>query len=235
MTNENISTALFLKWLETKQLLEACKQADIDVRFVGGCVRADLGCQPAKGVRRLRYGTGSNFNGYVFAVALRQEFQRGAWLFVCGNGGSAAISNHLLCDFAKGIQTDTAVLPRVISLSANLEIITAIANDISFEECFVYQLRTAARPGDLLMTISASGNSENIVKPIQWANDNGIDSIALTGFSGGRSAELATVNVHVEGDNYGVIEDTHQSIMHMLAQYLRIAHMPAELIAERKF
>jgi len=162
-------------------------------------------------------------------------FQRGAWLFVCGNGGSAAISNHLLCDFAKGIQTDTAVLPRVISLSANLEIITAIANDISFEECFVYQLRTAARPGDLLMTISASGNSENIVKPIQWANDNGIDSIALTGFSGGRSAELATVNVHVEGDNYGVIEDTHQSIMHMLAQYLRIAHMPAELIAERKF
>ena len=169
------------------------------------------------------------------ADMLDAAFQRGAWLFVCGNGGSAAISNHLLCDFAKGIQTDTAVLPRVVSLSANLELITAIANDIAFEECFHYQLRTAARPGDLLMTISASGNSENIVRPIEWARENGIESIALTGFSGGRSAKLATVNLHVEGDNYGVIEDTHQSIMHMLAQYLRLARMPAALIAERNF
>ena len=169
------------------------------------------------------------------ADMLDAAFQRGAWLFVCGNGGSAAISNHLLCDFAKGIQTDTAVLPRVVSLSANLELITAIANDIAFEECFHHQLRTAARPGDLLMTISASGNSENIVRPIEWARENGIESIALTGFSGGRSAKLATVNLHVEGDNYGVIEDTHQSIMHMLAQYLRLARMPAALIAERNF
>lgn len=169
------------------------------------------------------------------AEMLDAAFQRGAWLFVCGNGGSAAISNHLLCDFAKGIQTDTAVLPRVVSLSANLEIITAIANDIAFEDCFLYQLRTAARPGDLLMTISASGNSENIVRPIQWARENGVESIALTGFSGGRSADLATVNLHVEGDNYGVVEDTHQSLMHMLAQYLRIARMPAALIAERNF
>ena len=160
---------------------------------------------------------------------------RSAWLFVCGNGGSAAIANHLLCDVAKGVQTDTGVIPRVMSLSSNMEIVTAIANDIAFENCFLYQLRTAARAGDLLMTISSSGDSENIVRALDWAAANGLESIALTGFDGGRSAPLATVNLHVDGDNYGVIEDIHQSIMHMLAQYLRQAKMPASLIAERKF
>ncbi len=169
------------------------------------------------------------------ADLLDAAFARGAWLFVCGNGGSAAIANHLLCDVAKGVQTDTGVLPRVMSLSANLEILTAIANDIGFEDCFLYQLRTAARPGDLLMTISASGDSENIVRALDWAGANGLQSIALTGFDGGRSAPLATINLHVEGDNYGVIEDTHQSIMHMLAQYLRQAKMSDALIAARKF
>ena len=166
---------------------------------------------------------------------LDAAFARRAWLFVCGNGGSAAIANHLLCDVAKGVQTDTDVLPRVMSLSANIEIVTAIANDIAFEDCFVYQLRTAARPGDLLMTFSASGDSENIVRALDWAGANEVESIALTGFDGGRAASLATINLHVDGDNYGVIEDTHQSIMHMLAQYLRQARMPDALIAERKF
>ena len=166
---------------------------------------------------------------------LDAAFVRGAWLFVCGNGGSAAIANHLLCDVAKGVQTDTGVLPRVMSLSANMEIVTAIANDIAFEDCFLYQLRTAARPGDVLMTISASGDSENIVRALDWAVANGLDSIALTGFDGGRSAPLATLNLHVDGDNYGVIEDTHQSIMHMLSQYLRQAKMPEALIPERRF
>ena len=166
---------------------------------------------------------------------LDAAFGRNAWLFVCGNGGSAAIANHLLCDVAKGVQTDTDVLPRVMSLSANMEIVTAIANDIAFEDCFVYQLRTAARPGDVLMTFSASGDSENIVRALGWAVANGLESIALTGFDGGRAAPLATVSLHVDGDNYGVIEDTHQSIMHMLAQYLRQAKMPDSLVPQRRF
>ena len=169
------------------------------------------------------------------ADSLDAAFARSAWLFVCGNGGSAAIANHLLCDVAKGVQTDTGVLPRVMSLSSNLEMVTAIANDIAFEDCFLYQLRTAARDGDLLMTISSSGDSENIVRALQWAAASGMESIALTGFDGGRAATLATVNLHVDGDNYGVIEDTHQSIMHVLAQYLRQAKMPEALISERKF
>ena len=168
-------------------------------------------------------------------AVLDAAFARGAWLFVCGNGGSAATANHLLCDMAKGVQTDTGVRPRVASLSANIEIVTAIANDIAFEDCFAYQLRTAARPGDVLMTVSASGDSENVVRAVDWARGNGLESIALTGFDGGRSARLATINLHVAADNYGVIEDTHQSIMHILTQYLRQTKMPAPLVARRRF
>jgi len=159
----------------------------------------------------------------------------GHFVYSCGNGGSAAIANHLLCDFLKGIQTDTERQPRVVSLSSHLELITAIANDIAYEEVFAYQLRTLARPGDVLLTISASGNSENIVRAIQWARDNRVSSIAFTGFDGGRSAALADVNLHVRAANYGVIEDVHQSLMHSLAQYLRQRAMPAELIAQRRF
>ena len=169
------------------------------------------------------------------AGVLGQAFARGAWLYVCGNGGSAAIANHLLCDFAKGIQTDTDILPRVISLSANLELITAIANDICFDDCYVYQLKTAAQEGDVLLTISSSGDSENVVKAIAWANENKLKTISLTGFDGGRSASIASINLHVLGDNYGVIEDTHQSIMHILSQYLRQLQMSEDLISQKKF
>jgi D-sedoheptulose 7-phosphate isomerase len=156
-------------------------------------------------------------------------------VFSCGNGGSAAIANHLLCDFLKGVQTDTQLRPRVIGLATSLELITAIANDIAFEEVFAYQLRALARPGDVLITISASGNSENIVRAVRWARDNRVRSIALTGFDGGRSARLADVSLHVQASNYGIVEDVHQSLMHILAQYMRQHAMPPELIAQRRF
>ena len=162
-------------------------------------------------------------------------YQRGATLFVCGNGGSAAIANTFVCDHAKLIQTDTAVIPRVVSLCANTSMMTAVANDLSYDDIFVYPLRTAARPGDALLTISASGDSENVVLAARWARDNDVAVIAFTGFSGGRTAGLATVNVHVDADNYGVIEDTHQALMHILAQYIRQTHMSENLIADRKF
>ena len=169
------------------------------------------------------------------ADLLIETFKRERYIFACGNGGSAAISNHLLCDFVKGIQTDTNLFPKVISLCAHTELILAISNDIEFEEIFKYQLRSLVRPGDVLMTISASGDSENIVRAEEWAKENNIKSIALTGFSGGRSAELATINLHVASDNYGVIEDIHQSIMHSLAHYIRQTLMSTELICNRKF
>ncbi len=156
-------------------------------------------------------------------------------VYVCGNGGSAAISNHLVCDHCKLVQTDTNLAPRIVSLSTTVEMITAIANDVSFDEVFVYQLRTMARPGDALITISSSGDSENVVRAASWAKANGIPVISMTGFSGGRSAEIADVNLHVDANNYGIIEDVHQSLMHILAQYIRQAHMADGLIAQRKF
>ena len=156
-------------------------------------------------------------------------------VFACGNGGSAAIANHLACDCLKGIQTDTPRRPRVVSLASTIELITAIANDIGYAEVFAYQLRALARPGDVLISISASGNSENIVRAIGWARDHRVGSIALTGFDGGRSAGRADVNLHVNAANYGIVEDVHQSLMHVMAQYLRQRAMPPELIARRRF
>lgn len=156
-------------------------------------------------------------------------------VFSCGNGGSAAIANHLVCDHCKLIQTDTGMTSRVVSLSTTVEMITAIGNDLSYDEIFSYQLRSLARPGDALITISSSGDSQNIVEAATWARENKIPVISMTGFSGGRSARIADINLHVDADNYGVIEDVHQSLMHILAQYIRQAHMPDDLIAVRKF
>lgn len=169
------------------------------------------------------------------AEILAEIYSAGGMLFSCGNGGSAAIANHLVCDHCKQVRTDTNLTPRIVSLSTTIEMITAISNDISFDEIFVYQLRTLAKAGDALITISSSGDSENIVRAALWAKENGMPVISMTGFSGGRSADIADVNLHVTADNYGVIEDTHQSIMHILAQYVRQAHMNEDVIIQRKF
>lgn len=155
----------------------------------------------------------------------------GKRIYCCGNGGSAAISNHLVCDCVKGIRTDSTLKPQVVSLSSNIEIITAIGNDIGYDQIFRFQLESLAHPGDLLIVISSSGGSPNIVTALEWAKDNGVTSIAMTGFSGGKSRELADISLHVEADNYGIIEDLHQSLMHLLAQYTRQKHIvdPARL------
>ncbi len=169
------------------------------------------------------------------ADALERTYRQSNTLFVCGNGGSAAIAGTFVCDHSKLVQTDTDLKAKVISLADNMSMITAIANDLSYDDIFLYQLQTLAGERDTLLTISASGDSENVVKAAKWARDNKMEVIAFTGFQGGRMADLATVHLHVEADNYGVIEDVHQSLMHMLAQYVRLKQMPAELIAKRKF
>ena len=138
-------------------------------------------------------------------------------------------------DHGKLLATDTGLLPHIGSLTTNVEVITAIANDISYDEVFAHQLRLSAAPGDLLLTISASGDSENVVKAASWSRENSIDVISLTGFDGGRTAEIATIHLHVDGDNYGVIEDVHQSLMHLVGQYIRQNRMSEDLIPSSKF
>lgn len=169
------------------------------------------------------------------ATLIAAAHGRDGTIWCCGNGGSAAIANHLVCDHTKGIHADTGLRPRVQSLSANIAVVTAIANDISYADVFAYQLRLGARPGDILITISASGDSENIVRAATAAREAGLPVIAMTGFEGGRSAKLADIHLHVAAQNYGVVEDAHQALMHVLAQYLRQAQMTAERVAEKKF
>ena len=169
------------------------------------------------------------------AEALLHAYLQGNTVFSCGNGGSAAIANHLQCDHLKGVRTGTDLLPKVVSLSNNVEIMTAIANDISYDDVFSFQLESQSRSGDVLMAISSSGRSRNIVNALEWAGMNRVRTIALTGFDGGRVRELAEVALHVECHNYGVVEDMHQALMHALAQYVRQSRMAPETVESTTF
>jgi D-sedoheptulose 7-phosphate isomerase/D-glycero-D-manno-heptose 1,7-bisphosphate phosphatase len=141
----------------------------------------------------------------------------------------------LQCDHVKGVRTATDLVPRVVSLSANVELITAIANDMAYEDVFVYQLQSQSGPGDVLIAVSSSGRSANIVRALTWARDHDIRTIALTGFNGGQARAVAEVTIHVDSANYGVVEDLHQAIMHGLAQYIRQSRMTADAISSSVF
>jgi phosphoheptose isomerase len=169
------------------------------------------------------------------AAILLEGYLRGARMFSCGNGGSAAIANHAQCDHVKGVRTATDLIPRVVSLSANVELLTAIANDMGYENVFVYQLQSQSSPGDVLMAVSSSGRSPNIVHALRWARDHGLHTIAITGFDGGDSRLIADAGIHVDCTNYGVIEDLHQAVMHALAQYIRQSRMSADAISATRF
>src|SRR5580693_10443538 len=169
------------------------------------------------------------------ATILTEAYLRGARMFSCGNGGSASIANHMQCDHVKGIRTATDLSPHVLSLSTNVELLTAIANDTCYENIFVYQLQSQSGPGDVLLAVSSSGRSPNIVHALTWARDHGLRTIAVTGFDGGAARTVAEVAIHVDGANYGVIEDLHQGIMHALAQYIRQSRMTADAISATVF
>jgi phosphoheptose isomerase len=161
------------------------------------------------------------------AQCLEDAIERKATIFVCGNGGSASISNHFVCDHVKGVRSGTDILSKVHSLSTNVEIVTAIANDIGYGHVFEFQLTSLASKGDVLVAISSSGQSSNIVAALRWAKENGVRTILMSGFGGGEGRDLADIKLHVNAQNYGVIEDVHQSMMHFLAQYLRQKNLKA--------
>jgi phosphoheptose isomerase len=142
----------------------------------------------------------------------------------------------MVCDHTKGTRADTEIHPKVHSLVSNIEITTAIANDIAYDQVFSYQLRSYSVPGDVLVAISSSGSSPNVVNALEWAKANRVHTIAMTGFSGGKAAKIADISLHVDAHNYGVVEDVHQSLMHALAQYMRQRHMTdRSLISSRSF
>lgn len=169
------------------------------------------------------------------AAILTDAYLRGARIFSCGNGGSASVANHMQCDHVKGIGTGTDLSPHVLSLSANVELLTAIANDTGYENVFVHQVQAQSQSGDVVLAVSSSGRSPNIVRVLTWAREHGLRTIAITGFDGGPARAIAEVSVHVDCTNYGIVEDLHQSIMHALAQYIRQSRMSEDTISMTVF
>lgn len=147
--------------------------------------------------------------------------ERGGTIWVAGNGGSAAIADHTVCDTSKGTFVEGKPPVRSISLASNGAMITALANDFAYERVFSEQLKYYLEEGDAVLLVSSSGNSPNVVEACRYANLRGVPTIAFVGFKGGKLAELARHVVWIQVDNYGIVEDTHQSLMHVLTQYLR--------------
>jgi D-sedoheptulose 7-phosphate isomerase len=156
---------------------------------------------------------------------LTSAIKRNATIYTCGNGGSSAISEHFVCDFLKGASTGTSVQPIVHSLSSNNSTITAVANDITFDDIFSFQLERYGKEGDILLCVSSSGNSLNILKALSMAKTKNIETISFVGFSGGGAKDLSDNCIHIPIENYGIVEDVHHSLMHMLAQYIRLKNL----------
>lgn len=156
-----------------------------------------------------------------FSKTLLAARDNGATVFFIGNGGSAATASHFANDLSIG--TNSYEKPfRALSLADNLPIITAIGNDFGYEEIFVRQLRVQGRPGDVLVAISASGNSPNLVQAMEYAVSAGIKTVAITAFDGGRMKQIASEGVHVptELKEYGPAEDAHMVLDHLVGSYL---------------
>jgi D-sedoheptulose 7-phosphate isomerase len=148
----------------------------------------------------------------TFKDALRNDRQ----IFIFGNGGSASNSSHFITDLGKGASDKLSTRFRCLSLNDNISWITALGNDYSYEDVYLRQLQNFARPGDIVMTLSVSGNSPNLVKAIDWAVNNGMYTIALVGGKRGRLAELAQKVIVVNSEHYGRVEDAHMGICHMI-------------------
>jgi D-sedoheptulose 7-phosphate isomerase len=156
-----------------------------------------------------------------FAETLLDARERGASIFFIGNGGSASTASHFANDIAVG--TNSYAKPfRAISLTDNQAIITAIGNDFGFDEIFSRQLQLLGKQGDIVVAISASGNSKNLLKAFEYANENGIKTVAITAFSGGAMKEMADEGIHVPTGpkEYGPAEDAHMILDHLLGNYL---------------
>tara|TARA_B110000037_G_scaffold60168_1_gene73703 strand:- start:44 stop:622 length:579 start_codon:yes stop_codon:yes gene_type:complete len=141
-------------------------------------------------------------------------------IYVCGNGGSAAIANHYVCDFLKFFRQKTKYMPKIISLSNSIETITAIANDIDYNKIFSYQAESLCEKNDLIIIISSSGKSKNIIEIIKTAKKKGIKILGFSGFKGGYLKKNSDISVHIAAENYGISEDSHHILMHVLLQYL---------------
>ena len=146
---------------------------------------------------------------------LRQAHAEDRQVFICGNGGSAANASHFATDLGKGASDKLGKRFRVLSLTDNVAWMTALGNDYAYEDIFAGQLQNFARPGDLLLSISVSGNSPNCVKALAWAKKNGVKTLVIVGAKRGRMAEVADEAIVINETHYGRVEDVHMNLLHM--------------------
>jgi phosphoheptose isomerase len=158
----------------------------------------------------------SALDGAYAAITTAVREQRR--IFVAGNGGSAAIADHLCCDWTKGTHAAHLVPLRTHSLVSNVALLTAVANDFGYDDAFARQLEMLGVAGDVILLISSSGNSPNVLAAAERAKTMGITTVGLTGFGGGALAKRADFALHVPYANYGLVEDCHQILMHTFAQ-----------------
>lgn len=153
-------------------------------------------------------------------------------IFVAGNGGSASVANHFLCDFNKGIKVSSKkkLKPKVISLTNSIESITAISNDINFEEIFTHQIENYFNKGDLILIFSCSGRSKNILKLLNYSFKKKIKVIYITGFYKLNLVKKNIIHLNLNCKNYGITEDIFSSLMHMISQHVRFKYSKKEIL-----
>lgn len=151
---------------------------------------------------------------------LMEAKDAGKTIFIMGNGGSAATASHYVCDFNKGISMGKDKMFKFICLNDNIPTMMAYANDLSYADVFVGPLKNFMQAGDIVIGISGSGNSENVVRAIQYANENGGVTVGLTGYSGGKVKQLSKYNVHVPIDDMQITEDLHMVLDHCMMKIL---------------
>ena len=149
----------------------------------------------------------------------RQARDEDRRIFVCGNGGSASTASHFACDIVKGASFNREKRFKLMALTDSLPTLTAYSNDVSYEAVFVEQLKNFAQPGDIVMAISGSGNSPNVLRALEYANSIGCRTLALTGRDGGKLGPMAELNIQVGVPHMGRIEDAHMIVCHMICYY----------------
>ncbi|MBN1916905.1 MAG: SIS domain-containing protein [Verrucomicrobia bacterium] len=151
--------------------------------------------------------------------AIKTAYAAGRHVFLCGNGGSSATAAHMVNDLTKMPMTIGKKGVRALNLSDNVPLLMAISNDIDYADIFVMPLKAHFERGDIVLGISASGNSENVIRAVEYANANGGVTIGLCGFTGGRLHDLAQIPIYTANNKYGPVEDAHCIVLHALAYW----------------
>lgn len=147
---------------------------------------------------------------------LEGAFERGSTVYIFGNGGSAATASHYQNDFNKGISEHTEKKFNFLCLNDNMATVMAVANDIGFEEIFRFQLKGHLKPGDIVMALSGSGNSKNVINAVEYAKEQGNAIIGITGYNGGQLKALSDISLHAPVNSMQITEDVHMIFDHLM-------------------